>query len=153
MSQTSEYTSQSAAAASAETSYTKSTTFHTITVTIRVIQNFSIQSYLPKPTFKDLKLWPCKSMKNLEIKNFTSYVGPLSSSIKYMASDKASKYYQNFTLQTDFLSKTFWQIRHLAQHRKLPPHHTHTTTVLRPFFRNHPRQPVPEESFFWTLWC
>ena len=31
-----------------------------------------------------------------------------------------------------------------------PPHHT--TTVLRPFFRDHPGEPVPEENF-WTLWC
>ena len=30
------------------------------------------------------------------------------------------------------------------------PHHT--TTVLRPFFRDHPGEPVPEENF-WTLWC
>ena len=29
--------------------------------------------------------------------------------------------------------------------------HTHTT-VLRPFFRDHPGEPVPEENF-WTLWC
>ena len=29
------------------------------------------------------------------------------------------------------------------------PHHT--TTVLRPFFRDHPGEPVPEN--FWTLWC
>ena len=28
---------------------------------------------------------------------------------------------------------------------------THTT-VLRPFFRDHPGEPVPEENF-WTLWC
>jgi len=27
-----------------------------------------------------------------------------------------------------------------------------TTTVLQPFFRNHPDEPVPEENF-WTLWC
>jgi len=27
-----------------------------------------------------------------------------------------------------------------------------TTTVLRPFFRDHPGQLVPEENF-WTLWC
>ena len=26
-----------------------------------------------------------------------------------------------------------------------------TTTVLRPFFRNHPGEPVPEENF-WPLW-
>ena len=28
----------------------------------------------------------------------------------------------------------------------------HTTTVLRPFFRDHPGEPVPEDNF-WTLWC
>jgi len=27
-----------------------------------------------------------------------------------------------------------------------------TTTVLLPFFRDHPGEPVPEENF-WTLWC
>jgi len=26
------------------------------------------------------------------------------------------------------------------------------TTVLRPVFQDHPREPVPEENF-WTLWC
>jgi len=31
------------------------------------------------------------------------------------------------------------------------PLHT-TTTVLWPFFRDHPGEPVPEENF-WTLWC
>ena len=30
--------------------------------------------------------------------------------------------------------------------------HHHTTTVLRPFFRDHPGEPVPEENF-WTLRC
>jgi len=29
---------------------------------------------------------------------------------------------------------------------------TTTTTVLRPFFRDHTGEPVPEENF-WTLWC
>jgi len=29
---------------------------------------------------------------------------------------------------------------------------TTTTTVLRPVFRDHPGQPVPEENF-WALWC
>jgi len=29
---------------------------------------------------------------------------------------------------------------------------TTTTTVLRPFFRAHPGEPVPEENL-WTLWC
>jgi len=28
----------------------------------------------------------------------------------------------------------------------------HITTILRPFFRDHPGEPVPEENF-WTLWC
>jgi len=27
-----------------------------------------------------------------------------------------------------------------------------TTTILRPFFRDHPGEPVTEENF-WTLWC
>jgi len=26
------------------------------------------------------------------------------------------------------------------------------TTVLRPFFRDHPGEPVPEKNF-WTSWC
>ena len=30
--------------------------------------------------------------------------------------------------------------------------HHHTTNVLRPIFRDHPGEPVPEENF-WTLWC
>jgi len=30
-------------------------------------------------------------------------------------------------------------------------YHHHTTTILRPFFRDHPGEPVPEENF-WTLW-
>jgi len=34
----------------------------------------------------------------------------------------------------------------------MPNHHHHTTTVLRPFFRDHPGEPVPVENF-WTLWC
>jgi len=29
---------------------------------------------------------------------------------------------------------------------------THTTTVLWPFFQDHPGEPVPEQNF-WTLWC
>jgi len=30
--------------------------------------------------------------------------------------------------------------------------HSHTTTVLWPFFRDYPGEPVPED-YFWTLWC
>ena len=29
---------------------------------------------------------------------------------------------------------------------------TTTTTILRPFFQDHPGEPVPGENF-WTLWC
>jgi len=46
------------------------------------------------------------------------------------------------------------EARHCKFHMQIvhgtPPHHT--TTVLRPFFRDHPGEPVPEENF-WTLWC
>ena len=37
----------------------------------------------------------------------------------------------------------------LTRSHKEPPT---TTTTLRPFFRDHPGEPVPEENF-WTLWC
>jgi len=30
-------------------------------------------------------------------------------------------------------------------------YHNHPTTVLQPFFQDHPCEPVPEENF-WTLW-
>jgi len=30
---------------------------------------------------------------------------------------------------------------------------TTTPQFLQPFFQNHPGELVPEESFFWTLWC
>jgi len=30
--------------------------------------------------------------------------------------------------------------------------HHHTTTILQPFFRDHPGEPVPEDCF-WSLWC
>ena len=36
--------------------------------------------------------------------------------------------------------------------KTLNVYHHHTTTVLRPFFQDHPGQPVQEENF-WTLWC
>jgi len=41
--------------------------------------------------------------------------------------------------------------RHLV--RSIAHTHKHTyTTILWPFFRDHPGEPVPEENF-WTLWC
>jgi len=38
---------------------------------------------------------------------------------------------------------------HMVHHHH---HHHHTTTVLRPFFREYPGEPAPEENF-WNLWC
>jgi len=32
------------------------------------------------------------------------------------------------------------------------PEISNTTTILRPFSRDHPGEPVPDENF-WTLWC
>ena len=34
----------------------------------------------------------------------------------------------------------------------LEHYHHHTTTILRPFFRDHTGELVPEENF-WPLWC
>ena len=46
---------------------------------------------------------------------------------------------------------------HLALTQSAPqqqPHARTLTSILRPFFRDYPGEPVPEEiSFFWTLWC
>ena len=42
------------------------------------------------------------------------------------------------------LRSVLWQLRDRKD--------TTTTTVLRPFFRDHPGEPVTEENF-WTLWC
>jgi len=50
------------------------------------------------------------------------------------------------------VSKIHWNLTgHTGPDFKvLPPHHTRT--ILCPFFRDHPGEPVPEENF-WTLWC
>jgi len=40
---------------------------------------------------------------------------------------------------------------HVDKNTHTEKHH-HTTTVLQPFFRDHPGETVPEENF-WTLWC
>jgi len=40
------------------------------------------------------------------------------------------------------------QLLAFSMNHNTPPHHIH----LRPFFRDHPSEPVPEENF-WTLWC
>jgi len=43
-----------------------------------------------------------------------------------------------------FIDNKLAKVRHYQHHR--------TTTVLRPFLRDHLGEPVPEENF-WTLWC
>jgi len=50
------------------------------------------------------------------------------------------------------VDKCSWQHNRqsIARQQTSPPHHT--ATVLRPSFRDHPGEPVPEENF-WTLWC
>jgi len=52
-------------------------------------------------------------------------------------------------IKTRFTPFLVWHHFHLAV--LLLRTHTHTT-VLRPFFWDHPGEPVPEENF-WTLWC
>jgi len=44
------------------------------------------------------------------------------------------------------------QQRNLCINCKSAQYHTTTTTVLWPFFLDHPGEPVPEDNF-WTLWC
>jgi len=44
-----------------------------------------------------------------------------------------------------------WQVP-LNSHGQDHHHHHKFTTVLRPFIRDHPGEPAPEENF-WTLWC
>jgi len=52
------------------------------------------------------------------------------------------------------LSRTQYKVQHLqwAALKPLTITTTITTTVLRPFFWDHPGEPVPEQNF-WTLWC
>ena len=61
-------------------------------------------------------------------------------------------------LQTvyDEYFKKYWHVIQpfMPEHKRcwlLTNYHHHTTTVLRPFFRDHPGEPVPEE-YFWTSW-
>jgi len=44
-----------------------------------------------------------------------------------------------------------WHLSHTSLYLQLVYDH-HTTTILLPFFRDHPGEPVQEENF-WTLWC
>jgi len=47
--------------------------------------------------------------------------------------------------------KTF-KMEHMCRKYTETYNHNHITTILWPFFRDHPGEPVPEENF-WTLWC
>ena len=55
--------------------------------------------------------------------------------------------YKNYLLKVETRNenenKRKWQSR---------VHHHHTTTISRPFFRDHPGEPVPEENL-WSLSC
>jgi len=52
---------------------------------------------------------------------------------------------------SNYLLLTF--VQNISRKLSLSLTHTHThTTILRPFFRDHPGEPVPEENF-WTLRC
>jgi len=44
------------------------------------------------------------------------------------------------------------QLSVLSNEQRTLPEYFNTTSVLRPFFRDHLREPVREENF-WTLWC
>jgi len=56
------------------------------------------------------------------------------------------------SVQSTSAHKCQFQYKHLRYKSTLVLPHHHTTTVLRPFFRDHLGEPVPEETF-WTLWC
>jgi len=52
----------------------------------------------------------------------------------------------------NFLYKKRAQLSVLSNEQRTLPEYFNTTSVLRPFFWDHPHEPVPEENF-WTLWC
>jgi len=54
-------------------------------------------------------------------------------------------------LQVCRLTKTCLKARHVNCMFTLKLDSTHTT-ALRPFFQDHPGEPMPEENS-WTLWC
>jgi len=58
-----------------------------------------------------------------------------------------------FRLQKRRQSSPQWRhLHHLCIFKLHYTTNTTTTTSLRPFFRDHPGEPVPEENF-WTSWC
>jgi len=71
----------------------------------------------------------------------------------YVPLDTKQGYFETFfsgnILARCWKNWTWQQKPTFTSNRKIPHH---TTTVLRPFFQDHPGEPVPEENF-WTLWC
>jgi len=81
------------------------------------------------------------------------------------------KYFWSFATQQTHISNNIWHagcqildaififhqlgttifVQSRIFHYCLYSHHM-TTTILQPFFRDHPGEPVPEENV-WTLWC
>ena len=61
---------------------------------------------------------------------------------------------RNVKLTTIRFPRHFPDLCHIPWHFQVfqTSYRTTTTTVLRPFFRDHPGEPVPEENFC-TLWC
>ena len=51
-----------------------------------------------------------------------------------------------------WLVQPWWPYCRLILHNCTRITAYYTTTILRPFFRDHPGEPVPEENF-WTSWC
>jgi len=74
---------------------------------------------------------------------------------RYLWSDTWCEHYlEDICDLTVTLLLTFeWTLKVVSTNGKLSMvTTTTTTTVLRPFFRDHPGDPVPEENL-WTLWC
>jgi len=59
-------------------------------------------------------------------------------------------YYQTHTLFFVTVQRHASTVYSIVVHLSQVNVHHHTTTILRPFFRDHPGEPVPEQNF-WTL--
>ena len=57
-----------------------------------------------------------------------------------------------FVLRENDWRSSGWIFREILSSGRSRDKTTTTKTILRPFFRDYPGEPVPEENF-WTLWC
>jgi len=57
-----------------------------------------------------------------------------------------------FVLRENYWRSSGWIFQEILSSGRSRDKTTTTTTILRPFFRDYPGEPVPEENF-WTLWC